>query len=667
MDRSSASSFLIRDHGVLTRLNPMAAALAAGLYVFGGAPSQAATIPVNNNCTLPNAITAANTDAAYGACPAGSGEDTITLPVAAQVLTRVNTNYGGPTGLPVITSDIVITGSSDPRIGSSSITRAPDAPAFRILVVGSSGSLELRNTIVSGGLNDGSPGIANFGGFLKLLNCVVTGNTASSGNGGGLWLGRGGPNSRNLTHVFNSTLMGNSASGNGGAIFNGGAALLLKDSTVDGNSAAAGGGIFSYNGSSQVERSTVSGNHADIGAGIYSKTDQFTGIISSTLSGNSAAVGGGGLANAGGDTLILESTITQNAVTPAQAINGAGVLSVGVSGVSTEVLGSIISNNRAGEGTADVATSASNNSFHSSGNNLIGTGSGTSAFTASGDRTGITNPGLGNLSANGGPTLTHAVLAGSAALDRYACPGGGADQRGVARPQGPACDIGSFERQAVAQLRFSATSATLAESAGVQQITVELTSPATQDVSASLAYSGAARSPADFSAPATVNIPAGSTQTTIPVSIVDDGLDEANEKLVMTLTSISGAEPGSPSQRDLLIQDNDPLPTVTFTQSNTNVSEGIGTTNVVVRLSALSGRSVTVPIGYSGSAIRSSDYTAATSVKIPAGSIQANVAVKVINDTLREGDESIVLTMGTPVNAGKGSLTQRRVTILASD
>jgi hypothetical protein len=55
---------------------------------------------------------------------------------------------------------------------------------------------------------------------------------------------------------------------------------------------------------------------------------------------------------------------------------------------------------------------------------------------------------VGPLADNGGPTWTHALLTGSPAIDAGddpACPA--SDQRGVARPQGPHCDIGPFELQ----------------------------------------------------------------------------------------------------------------------------------------------------------------------------------------------------------------------------
>jgi hypothetical protein len=59
----------------------------------------------------------------------------------------------------------------------------------------------------------------------------------------------------------------------------------------------------------------------------------------------------------------------------------------------------------------------------------------------------VGDSGLGPLDDNGGPTLTHAVLPGSPALDAAAsatCPA--RDQRGTPRPQGAECDVGAFER-----------------------------------------------------------------------------------------------------------------------------------------------------------------------------------------------------------------------------
>jgi hypothetical protein len=58
----------------------------------------------------------------------------------------------------------------------------------------------------------------------------------------------------------------------------------------------------------------------------------------------------------------------------------------------------------------------------------------------------VQGTGFGALASNGGPTQTHALLAGSAAIDTApTCAGLTTDQRGTARPQGSACDVGAFE------------------------------------------------------------------------------------------------------------------------------------------------------------------------------------------------------------------------------
>jgi hypothetical protein len=71
---------------------------------------------------------------------------------------------------------------------------------------------------------------------------------------------------------------------------------------------------------------------------------------------------------------------------------------------------------------------------------------GTCALGAVGDiSSGTAN--LGPLANNGGPTLTHALLIGSNAIDAVlaGCPPPATDQRGAGRPYGAACDIGAYE------------------------------------------------------------------------------------------------------------------------------------------------------------------------------------------------------------------------------
>jgi hypothetical protein len=71
----------------------------------------------------------------------------------------------------------------------------------------------------------------------------------------------------------------------------------------------------------------------------------------------------------------------------------------------------------AGNTNGDLAWTLSNNTFVSLGFNLIGTIVGDPSFTLPTDQLNISNPMLGPLANNGGPTKTHAPLAGSPAID----------------------------------------------------------------------------------------------------------------------------------------------------------------------------------------------------------------------------------------------------------
>jgi hypothetical protein len=119
-------------------------ALLAAVLTSAGvrSSSSAATIVVNTrdsgtggpDCTLRDAITAANEDKVTGGCVAGMGADTIVLEAGATyVLTAVDNDSFGPNGLPVITSDIEIEGNG------ARIERSREAPAFRLLYIGDTG------------------------------------------------------------------------------------------------------------------------------------------------------------------------------------------------------------------------------------------------------------------------------------------------------------------------------------------------------------------------------------------------------------------------------------------------------------------------------------------------------------------------------------------------
>jgi cadherin-like protein len=226
--------------------------------------------------------------------------------------------------------------------------------------------------------------------------------------------------------------------------------LTLREATIRNGRASNGGGIRAL-GPVSLERSTIADN-ASLGdaGGVYALGSAATLTVSnSTFSGNSSGASGGALYVAGAVTAsILNTTITGNSAT----LNAGGV---GNSSPSTSYQNTIVAGNNA----PSQADCGSLQPLISNGNNLVGAGTG--CTTGIGDLTtsNVAAELDPTLADNGGPTPTHALIAGSQAIDAAAngaCPT--TDQRGRMRVDGDGdsvvtCDIGSFE--------FAATDADL--------------------------------------------------------------------------------------------------------------------------------------------------------------------------------------------------------------
>lgn len=253
------------------------------------------------------------------------------------------------------------------------------------------------------------------------------------------------------------TITGGSAPGNrGGGVWSA-ATLTLTNCTISGNSAAWGAGLCNEQGTLTLTGCTVSGNTATLGAGIMNLTPAPLTMTNCTVSGNSASNDGGGISCAGNvpsPLTLTNCTISSNTAGGA----GGGILNGGALTLTC----CTFSGNSAGSGgggvynlrtltlsNSIVANSAGGDvigTYTDSGFNIVEDGSGVTHFTSrSGD------PLLGPLANNGGPTLTHALLPGSPAVNAGNCAAYTVltDQRGIARPIGSTCDIGAYEYQLV--------------------------------------------------------------------------------------------------------------------------------------------------------------------------------------------------------------------------
>ena len=167
----------------------------------------------------------------------------------------------------------------------------------------------------------------------------------------------------------------------------------------------------------------------------------------------------------------------------------------------------------------------------------------------------------------------------------------------------------------------------------------------------------------------TVVFPVGITSRTITLTPVDDALDEEDETVIVTTADGVGYTHGGTSET-VTITDNDPTPTVAFSVTSSNQAESIGSANLEVALSAISGRNVTVDYTVSGTASGTGvDYTLANgTLTIPAGSPNANITISgIVDDLLDEDNETVIVTITNPSNATLGGSTIHAYTINDND
>jgi Zn-dependent metalloprotease len=330
------------------------------------------------------------------------------------------------------------------------------------------GTITLNNSSLTNNIATYGSGISNYG-TLTLNNSTVSNNSSSSDGGGGIYIdfGRtatitnsqivnnnaprgGGVFNNGILYLNGSTVSGNISTGSiyvavsGGNIHNSGTATIINAKIINGYS-RQGGGLYNE-GNITLNNTVIADNQAyNEGAGIYQKNGGLD-MTNVTISNSTASSGGGGIYVFDGAVVINNSTITQNFVT------GDSDLAIG-GGLSNDFNKPVTIRNTIITGNAAQFGTDCQGQITSGGHNLIGYGDGCIMVPVTGDQIGTLgsplNAKLGNLLDNGGGTLTHALLTGSPAInagDPATC--ATTDQRGVARPQGAACDIGAFEGSA---------------------------------------------------------------------------------------------------------------------------------------------------------------------------------------------------------------------------
>jgi hypothetical protein len=384
------------------------------LTLAAGRPAYAATKTVTTLADSgPGSLRQAIADAAPG--------DTIEF--AVEGLIRLTS------GELVVDKNLTIVGPGPARGGISGESM------FRVLSVAPGAVAEIRAlTIENGQVGFGvrGGGILVDHATLTLRDAILLGNQADTGSG---------IYSNGTLTVVNTEFSFNGQSGAQGAGIYSIGALTVTDSRFFNNDAAYGfgGAVHVESGTARIIRSRFQNNRADTGGAVYVSSGQAT-VLDSTFADNRVGKGSGGAIHNHGAVAIVHSTLSHN-LTDYDRGEGAGVYSLGsLTMVDSTVSGNQAQNGGVGGGvviaggTANIADSTIVLNTGSGGvvqtagtvvlantivagntdTDIVGTVGTADNNLIGGNLASIVDPTLAD---NGGPTMTHALVANGPAID----------------------------------------------------------------------------------------------------------------------------------------------------------------------------------------------------------------------------------------------------------
>ena len=322
-----------------------------------------------------------------------------------------------------------------------------DASATGDRVIEVVGNIDLRRVKLTGGIaehGEQSGGALNIRGFAAIHDSAIVGNQAPD-VGGGIFIDSG------VLLVDGTKIRRNTAGSGGGLFVNADAYADLVETSLDDNDAGDGGAIWIETGplqdSTRIIRSTLSGNEATgDGGAIFTRSTK--GLIeNSTLAGNSAEERGGAIyAAPDTETAISAATIARNRADSDDSgagDSGGGIFADGGSDV-VEIRNSLVALNRATGGAANDCDAPAPVGIESLGGNLISSTAGGCDFFTDFEDHVAPDPRIKPLGSYGGPTKTIALKANGPAIDEADGPSPvTVDQRGETRDD---ADIGAYER-----------------------------------------------------------------------------------------------------------------------------------------------------------------------------------------------------------------------------
>jgi hypothetical protein len=229
--------------------------------------------------------------------------------------------------------------------------------------------------------------------------------------------------------------------------------------------------------------------------------------------------------------------------------------------------------------------------------------------------------------------------------------------------------VGNVAINALPVVTVTASTPSAVEGGAAGAFTVSRTGSTAAALTVNYTVGGTATSGSDYQTIGTsVVIAASSATAVIPVTTINDSGLEGDETVVITLSANASYSVGSPSSATVTIADDD-VPTVTIVATDANAAEaGLDGGVFTVTRTGSTATALTVNYTVGGTASNGVDYqTIPTSVVIPTSASTATITVTPIDDSVNEGDETVVMTLSASASYSVGSPGTATVTIADND
>jgi len=198
------------------------------------------------------------------------------------------------------------------------------------------------------------------------------------------------------------------------------------------------------------------------------------------------------------------------------------------------------------------------------------------------------------------------------------------------------------------------------------------TGPTTSALTVYFSVDGTARNGLDYAAiPSSIEIPAGAANAVLTITPLDDTVFEAAERVALTLASDPNYSVGTTAPQNVTISDNDSgLPAIGFTRAASSGPESDTTAQLSVTLSSNAAATVTVNYAVTGGSAAGGgvDYTLASgTLRFLTTTNTQNLNLSIVNDTLVEGNETVLITLSSPSGAVLDATATHTYTILDDD